>query len=100
MAQNRSDNRQRSVVARQGKQRALANAATDAAFDAMDNRAAQDFFGKRGLSGTTIVALVASGIELPEELLFLTEREINEILGLDAAGLEEIRAYRERMSRT
>ena len=100
MAQNRSDNRQRSVVARQGKQRALANAATDAAFDAMDNRAAQDFFGKRGLSGTTIVALVASGIELPEELLFLTEREINEILGLDAAGLEEIRAHRERMSRT
>jgi hypothetical protein len=98
-SQGRDDKRRRSVIAHQGRQRDLANAATDAAFDAMDNRSAQDFFGKRGLSRSSIAALVASGMQLPEELLFLTEREINEIPGLDAAGLEAIRAYRGRMSR-
>ena len=64
----------------------------------MDIRAAQNFFAKRGMSPATVAALTAHSVELPEELLFMTEEEIQEISNLGSTGLEEVRAYRARFA--
>jgi len=75
--------------------RRAAQAASDAVFAAMDARAAEQFFAKRGFSLETIKALVAHGILMPEELLFMPAEQIGRI-SFDSAqsALAEIRVYR------
>ena len=76
--------------------RRAAEAATDAAFAAMDKRAAENLFAHRGFSAPTMHILVASGMQLPEEVLLLTNDQVAQIPGVDTAGRAEIEAYRKR----
>jgi len=94
----KADRRRRSLAARQNEQRDVATARSDAAFDRMDIHAAQNFFDKRGLSLATISALAAHSVQLPEELLLMTEEEIRQIPDLGSTGLDEVQAYRARFS--
>jgi hypothetical protein len=77
--------------------RKTARAESDAVFASMDARAAEQFFAKRGFSPETIKALVAHGILMPEELLFMTADPLRHIPFASAEiALGEIWAYRER----
>jgi hypothetical protein len=51
-------------------------------------------FTSRGFSHPTIKALVLSGIDAPERLLFADEADLRLIAGLDEMALEEIARYR------
>jgi hypothetical protein len=51
-------------------------------------------FTARGFSPSTIKALVLSGIDAPERLLFADEAELASIPGLDEVALEQIARYR------
>ena len=93
---SRSEQKRRSVAHQQSQTRALAATASDAVFAQMANRAEQQFFANRGFSTDSIKALTAYGVELPEELLVMTESEIPRIPGLGAHGLAEVRVYRGR----
>ena len=77
--------------------REIARAKSDALFASIDARAAEHFFAKRGFSSETIKDLVAHGILMPEELLFMSGDNIVGI-SFDSAkiSLAEIRAYRQR----
>ena len=92
----RSERKRRAVAHQQSQTRALAATASDAVFAQMADRAEQQFFANRGFSADSIKALTAYGIELPEELLVMTEGDILRILGLGTHGLAEVRAYRGR----
>ena len=59
---------------------------------------AEPRFAKRGMSRRTIEALVASGMDAPERLLFLDEVAIKSIPGIGAVALAEIRTYRGRFA--
>jgi hypothetical protein len=52
-------------------------------------------FASRGFSVGTIDALIAGGIDLPEQLLYLPESSL-QLLGLRDISMIEIRSYRER----
>ena len=56
------------------------------------------FFG-RGLSDSTIKALVAAGIEYPEQLLFMGRSALSLIPRIGRVGLDEIESYREFVSK-
>jgi hypothetical protein len=96
--ETRSERKQRTQAEHQHASRKKAGADADAAFTAMDERAAINFFGKRGFSRATVAALIAHGITLPEEVLFLTREDIRQIPGLDEELRAEIRDYRRRFS--
>jgi hypothetical protein len=51
-------------------------------------------FQGRGLSNRTVGTLANFGIDAPERLLFMTEREIKKIPGVGKASLVEITGYR------
>jgi DNA-directed RNA polymerase alpha subunit len=53
-------------------------------------------FSGRGLSNRTIEALIASAIDAPERLLFMTPAQLRDILGIGKASLAEIMKYRSR----
>jgi DNA-directed RNA polymerase alpha subunit len=53
-------------------------------------------FQNRGLSDRTIEALTKHGVDAPERLLFMTERDLRLIPGVGKASLAEILAYRAR----
>jgi hypothetical protein len=53
-------------------------------------------FDHCGLSDRTIEALVKHGMDAPERLLFMSEREIEKIPGIGKASIAEIWSYRER----
>ena len=53
-------------------------------------------FRGRGLSYETIEAIVACGIYEPERLLFMTERQISVIPGMDTTSMSEIVRYRQK----
>jgi DNA-directed RNA polymerase alpha subunit len=53
-------------------------------------------FTRRGLSGRTIEAVLGHGIEMPEQLLFMSEADLKAIPGVGKAALKEIAAYRAR----
>ena len=56
-----------------------------------------NFFARRGFSAETIKALVARGILMPEELLFMPPDEIRDIpFRSGKTALAEIRAYRKQ----
>lgn len=77
--------------------RKTARANSDAVFAAMDTRAAEQFFARRGFSPETIKALIAHGLLLPEELLFMPNAQINRIsFDSEKIARAEIRAYRAR----
>ena len=59
---------------------------------------AEPRFAKRGMSRRTIEALVASGMDSPERLLFLDEAAIKNIPGIGTVALAEIRTYRGRFA--
>ena len=96
--ETRSQKKQRAHTEHQSASRRKAGADADAAFAAMDARAALNFFGGRGFSRATVAALAAHGLHLPEELLFMTREDIRDIAGLDEEGRSEIREYRARFS--
>jgi hypothetical protein len=50
-------------------------------------------FQNRGLSGRTIDALINSGMDAPERLLFMPASDIRKIPGIDKASMAEIDAY-------
>jgi len=95
-AQGKRDIRTAKDSARQGETRRTASEANKAVFTAMNERASENFFAQRGLSGATIAALIGHGIVLPEELLFMTEEELRGIPELDGSAIAEIEAYRRR----
>jgi hypothetical protein len=66
----------------------------------MDKRAAENLFAHRAFSTRTIHALIANGIQLPEEVLLLTADKARKIPGLDMAGRAEVLAYRSRFLST
>ena len=77
--------------------RKAARAQSDAVFASMDKSAAEQIFARRGFSRETIKALVAHGILLPEELLFMPVSQINRIsFESEKTARAEIRSYRER----
>ena len=94
----KSESKRQAAAEQQSTRRAAAHAANEALFAAIDDRAAQQFFAKRGLSADTIRALILHGIAMPEELLLLTEKELLQIEGLEEEGLDEVKAYRGRFS--
>jgi hypothetical protein len=96
--ETRAERKERAHAEHRHASRRKAGADADAAFAAMDRRAAIDFFGGRGLSRATVAALVAHGIALPEELLFMTREDIRRIPGLDDDGRAAIREYRRRFA--
>jgi len=53
-------------------------------------------FAHRKFSERAIRNMVACGIDAPERLLYMTETQLNQISGIEAKSLEEIRAYRAR----
>jgi len=83
-------------AARQVESRRVATTQNEAVFAAMDTRASENFFANRGFSTHTIKVLIASGINLPEELLGMTADQAGHITGLGRPGLSEVRAYRKR----
>ena len=83
-------------AARQHESRRVATTQNEAVFAAMDKRASENFFANRGFSIHTIKALIANGVNLPEELLVMTADEAGRLSGLDRSGLSEVRAYRKR----
>jgi len=93
-ARNTIEQGRKDLAERRKAQRAVAVAASDAIFDSMDERAAQQFFGRRGFSAKTVMTLVGAGIKFPEELLSKNEQQIDTIFGRDENGLAEIHAYR------
>ena len=95
-AASKSESKRQAVAEQQSGRRAVSAAANEAVFAGMDDRAAQHFFSKRGLSADSIRVLIAHGIEMPEELLLATESELLQIDGLEEAGLAEVKAYRRR----
>lgn len=96
-ARNSESNRH-AATEQQSRRREAAHAANEAVFAAIDDRAAQQFFAKRGLSADTIRALILHEVEMPEELLLLSDRELLQIDGLEKNGLAEVKAYRRRFS--
>ena len=53
-------------------------------------------FRHRSLSHRTIGAVLASGIDAPERLLFMTQKQLRSIPRIGKTALREIEAYRER----
>ena len=67
--------------------------------DRWHKRAARHLaFLGRGLSDRTIKALVAHGIELPEQLLFMRRSELRMIPRIGDAALADIESYQLRVS--
>ena len=70
--------------------------------DAPDPEAAPRLMSISSFSGSTshrvADALVAAGVDGPERLLLMSEREIAVIKGIGKVALEEIRQYRTRMA--
>ena len=93
---SKSERKRRAVAHRHTETRAVAATANEAVFAQMADRAEQQFFANRGFSAESIKALTSHGLELPEELLLMTERQILNIPGLGSHGLAEVRAYRRR----
>ena len=62
----------------------------------MDTRRKGAPFAYRGFSERTIRNMVASGIDAPERLLYLTETQLKRIPGTGAKSMAEIKAYRAR----
>ena len=93
---SKSERKRHAVAHQQTKTRAAAATASDAVFAQMADRAEQLFFANRGFSADSVKALTAHGIELPEELLPMTESQILQIPGLGTHGLAEVRTYRRR----
>jgi len=96
-----SESRSKSANNADGKKhvasRKAARAASDAVFASMDNRAAEQIFAQRGFSHETIKALIAHGLLLPEELLFMPAAQISRIsFDTEKTVRAEIRAYRKR----
>jgi DNA-directed RNA polymerase alpha subunit len=56
-------------------------------------------FHNRKFSGRTIEALLGCGIDAPERLLFMEERDLKKIPGIGKVSLAEIMAYRARFRR-
>jgi hypothetical protein len=50
-------------------------------------------FSHRGFSNGTIEALINAKIDFPERLLFMSEKSIEAISGLNKSQLTEIKAY-------
>ena len=90
---SKSERKRRAVAHRQKETRAVAATANEAVFAQMADRAEQQFFANRGFSADSIKVLTAHGLELPEELLLMTESQILKIPGLGSHGLAEVRAY-------
>jgi hypothetical protein len=56
-------------------------------------------FEKRGFSYQTIEVLVDCSIDAPERLLFMTQKQLKQIPGIDKTSLAEIKAYRAKFIR-
>src|ERR1041384_8271379 len=94
--EGKRESRRRELAASHTTKRAAAAAANDAVFDSMDERAARQFFSRRGFSDETVRSLISGGIAFPEELLFKTAEQIEKILGPARRAIEEVHAYRRR----
>jgi predicted RNase H-like HicB family nuclease len=64
--------------------------------DAPQSAFDETLFHKRGLSDSTIKALVENGIDAPERLFFLDKKTVSGFSGIGKAELTEINQYRER----